>query len=72
MFSFLPAGLLVVGRTSLSCSHLVRTVSSNSRAYDIVIVGGGIIGCATARELVQRHSKLKVAIVEKENKLGTS
>ncbi|KAL7647332.1 UNVERIFIED_CONTAM: hypothetical protein RMT77_000927 [Armadillidium vulgare] len=38
--------------------------------YDIVIVGGGIIGTASARELLLRNSGLKIAIVEKENKLA--
>ena len=34
--------------------------------YDVVVVGGGIVGAATAREITQRHPKLHVAIVEKE------
>lgn len=38
--------------------------------YDLVVVGGGIVGAATARELILRHPKWKVAIVEKENQLA--
>lgn len=38
--------------------------------YDLVIVGGGIVGCATAREMIMRHPNLKLAIVEKENTLA--
>lgn len=38
--------------------------------YDLLIVGGGIVGAATARELILRHPKWKVAIVEKEKKLA--
>ncbi len=34
--------------------------------YDVAIVGGGIVGLATTRELLQRHPGLKVANVEKE------
>jgi L-2-hydroxyglutarate oxidase LhgO len=34
--------------------------------YDIAVVGGGIVGLATTRELLRRHPRLKVANVEKE------
>lgn len=34
--------------------------------YDVVVVGGGIVGCATAREILHRHRHLRVAILEKE------
>jgi len=35
--------------------------------YDIAVVGGGIVGLATARELLERFPGLKVAGVEKED-----
>ena len=35
--------------------------------YDIAVVGGGIVGLATARELKVRHPDMSVAGVEKEN-----
>jgi L-2-hydroxyglutarate oxidase LhgO len=38
--------------------------------YDVAIVGGGIIGLSTARELTLRHPRLKVAILEKESDLN--
>ncbi|HMD02075.1 MAG TPA: L-2-hydroxyglutarate oxidase [Candidatus Baltobacteraceae bacterium] len=38
--------------------------------YDVAIVGGGIVGNATARELKLRHPKLTVADVEKEAALN--
>lgn len=41
-----------------------------SDEFDIVIVGGGIVGAATARELKQRHPGYKMAIVEKEDDLA--
>ena len=34
--------------------------------YDIAIVGGGIVGLATGRELLQRHPHLKLVVLEKE------
>jgi 2-hydroxyglutarate dehydrogenase len=36
----------------------------------VVVVGGGIVGMATARELIQRHPKLTFAVLEKERALG--
>jgi L-2-hydroxyglutarate oxidase LhgO len=34
--------------------------------YDIAVVGGGIVGLATSRELLERYPRLKLASVEKE------
>lgn len=34
------------------------------------MVGGGIVGAATAKEILYRNPKLKIAIVEKESKLA--
>lgn len=45
-------------------------VSRRPTHYDLVVVGGGIVGVATARELKQRHPEWQVAIVEKEDKLA--
>ena len=38
--------------------------------YDIVVVGSGIVGLATARELQQRHQRLVIAVVDKEDGPG--
>lgn len=38
--------------------------------YDIVMIGAGIVGLATANELTTRHPSLRVAIVEKEVQPG--
>jgi L-2-hydroxyglutarate oxidase LhgO len=35
--------------------------------YDIAVVGGGIVGLATSRELLRRYPRLKLANVEKES-----
>ena len=39
----------------------------NSRNYDIAVIGGGIIGLATAMRLTQEHPDQKVAVIEKES-----
>ncbi|XP_057317042.1 L-2-hydroxyglutarate dehydrogenase, mitochondrial-like [Hydractinia symbiolongicarpus] len=38
--------------------------------YDVAIVGGGIVGLATAQELVERQPALKCILLEKENVLA--
>ncbi|CAL7934712.1 unnamed protein product [Xylocopa violacea] len=62
-------------RIWLQVIHHARCYGSTSSTdscgtFDLVIVGGGIIGCATAREMMVRHPNLKMAIVEKENALA--
>ncbi len=42
---------------------------SQNQIYDIIIIGGGIVGLTAARSLLQRK-KLSIAILEKENDLG--
>ena len=39
----------------------------NSRNYDIAIIGGGIIGLATAMRITQEHPDQKVVVIEKES-----
>lgn len=38
--------------------------------YDVAVVGGGILGLATARALVQEHPHRKVVVLERETELG--
>src|SRR5712691_7120884 len=37
---------------------------------DVVVVGAGILGLATARELLARHPDSKVLVLERENEVG--
>jgi (S)-2-hydroxyglutarate dehydrogenase len=39
--------------------------------YDLAIIGGGIVGLATARALLERYPDLHLCICEKEAELGT-
>ncbi|XP_033226119.1 L-2-hydroxyglutarate dehydrogenase, mitochondrial [Belonocnema kinseyi] len=59
-----------LNRRSPLCLSICRYAATNSTGpcavYDLVVVGGGIVGCATAREMLVRHPNLKIAIVEKE------
>ncbi|HEX8509776.1 MAG TPA: L-2-hydroxyglutarate oxidase [Propionibacteriaceae bacterium] len=41
-----------------------------STPYDVVMVGAGILGLATAREMLARHPELKIAVVDKESAPG--
>ena len=40
------------------------------RLFDVVIVGGGVVGTAIARCLASRHAGLSIALLEKENGLA--
>ena len=40
------------------------------RAWDIAIIGGGIVGLATALELLHRQPDLRLVILEKESAIG--
>ncbi|KAN0031017.1 hypothetical protein ACTA71_003989 [Dictyostelium dimigraforme] len=48
----------------------VSSVNINKPIYDVAIVGGGIVGLATGRELLKRNPKLKIVILEKENEIA--
>lgn len=48
----------------LSASTLVRN------SYDVAVVGAGILGLATARELLIREPRLKLLVLEKESSPG--
>jgi (S)-2-hydroxyglutarate dehydrogenase len=40
-------------------------------SYDFIVVGGGIVGLATALRLLQRRPQATVAVIEKESQVGT-
>ncbi|XP_041352939.1 L-2-hydroxyglutarate dehydrogenase, mitochondrial-like isoform X2 [Gigantopelta aegis] len=48
-----------------------KSSKSSKSEHDVIIVGGGIVGMATARELLMRHPALSVAVVEKEKGLAS-
>ncbi len=42
-----------------------------SQEYDVVIIGGGILGLSTAMQLIKRYPQGRVAVLEKEMELAT-
>lgn len=45
----------------MSCLH---------STFDVAVVGAGIVGLASARELILRHPSLVFGVLEKEQELG--
>ena len=41
-----------------------------SSQYDVAIIGGGILGTATAMRLAEKHPRLRVGVIEKEEALA--
>ncbi|XP_073691002.1 L-2-hydroxyglutarate dehydrogenase, mitochondrial [Garra rufa] len=47
-----------------------RAAHLHSGSFDVAVVGGGIVGLASARELILRHPNLTFTLLEKENELA--
>ncbi|MFA4930183.1 MAG: FAD-dependent oxidoreductase, partial [Patulibacter sp.] len=45
-------------------NHPRPTSRAGSAEYDVVVVGAGILGLATARELLERFPDLRLAVVD--------
>uniref|UniRef100_A0A8R1TXG3 L-2-hydroxyglutarate dehydrogenase, mitochondrial n=1 Tax=Onchocerca volvulus TaxID=6282 RepID=A0A8R1TXG3_ONCVO len=77
--NFIAFRLLTVSRipsdfcaSILSRNRGVASTATGSATseFDVVVVGGGVIGCSTARQLKINNPELKVALLEKENHLA--
>lgn len=45
-------------------------MNRSSSQFDVIVVGGGIVGLATACRLLERKPQLKICILEKENQVA--
>ncbi|XP_055838171.1 L-2-hydroxyglutarate dehydrogenase, mitochondrial [Episyrphus balteatus] len=65
---------ILFSRLTTNLGTFTRLQSMNSakidNQYDLVVVGGGIVGVASAREILLRNPHLKIAVLEKERKLA--
>ena len=64
-------------KVNYNCNRLLYSVKmstaqsvSSNHSYDVLIVGGGIVGLAAAQELIHRHPNLTFGVVEKESELA--
>ncbi|GAB5358753.1 hypothetical protein AAMO2058_000485600 [Amorphochlora amoebiformis] len=59
-----------LSRVRLRAPPFARGFGTIAREVDVAVIGGGIIGCGTARELLERRPGLRVAVVEKEDDIA--
>ena len=45
--------------------------TGSMKQYDLAVIGTGIVGMASAREVLRRHPRLRVAVLDKEPVIGT-
>ena len=48
----------------------IDAIAPSARGYDVAVVGGGILGLATARALLQEHPLLNVVVLEREHEIA--
>ena len=59
-----------IHKFTFSFSLSITSRSFHQQNYDIAIVGGGIVGLATAKEIITRQPKKSIVVLEKEDSVG--
>jgi len=54
----------------LITSNYFKKTFCTRKEYDIAVIGAGIVGMATARELAQRYPEKKIVVLEKEKQVA--
>src|SRR5260370_10500802 len=68
---FYTCSQVVTSKNSINMEHhQANGCNPSSRHYDVAIVGAGLVGLATARELLIRQPQLRVVVLEKESVLA--
>lgn len=62
---YVCARLLSQGSKSATCR-----AAHHSGSFDVAVIGGGIVGLASAREMILRHPNLSFTLLEKEKELA--
>ncbi|CAB3364548.1 Hypothetical predicted protein [Cloeon dipterum] len=61
---------LLLSQNTTKDARFSSTSTAAQNKFDVVIVGGGIVGMATARELIMKHPNMTFAVLEKEPNLA--
>lgn len=44
---------------------------TSSKSFDVIVIGGGIVGLASAAAVLERHPGVRLVVIEKESKLAS-
>jgi (S)-2-hydroxyglutarate dehydrogenase len=58
------------GTGPLTIARVSAKTTPGAHRYDVVVVGAGIVGLASARELLRRRPELRLALIDKEPRVG--
>jgi L-2-hydroxyglutarate oxidase LhgO len=62
--------LYILAETPVAAVCNNSPMAASSSRYDIAVIGGGIVGLATAMRLAEQHPRYRVAVIEKEQRIA--